>query len=87
MTQDGQKIDWRKILLEMRDSYTCDDSVHGDSDARYQSESESYSQDMAEHFPDVAGDVTPKREDAEKKHNVLMLSRGFGMSKHLSLRS
>ena len=67
MTQDGQKIDWRKILLEMRDSYTCDDSVHGDSDARYQSAFESYSQFMAEHFPNSAVD---RREDAERAHNV-----------------
>jgi len=67
MTQDGQKIDWRKILLEMRDSYTCDDSVHGDSDARYQSEFESYSQHMAESFPNFEVD---RREDAERHHNV-----------------
>ena len=67
MTQDGQKIDWKKILLEMRDSYTCDDSVHGDSDARYQSESESYSQYMAEHFPNFEVD---RREDAERAHNI-----------------
>ena len=67
MTHDGQKIDWKKILLEMRDSYTRDDSVHGDSDARYQSESESYSQYMAEHFPNFEVDG---REDAERAHNI-----------------
>ena len=70
MTQDGQKIDWRKILLEMRDSYTCDDSPDRNLERVYQSESESYSQDMAEQFPDVAGDATPKREDAERQRNV-----------------
>jgi len=67
MTHDGQKIDWRKILLEMRDSYTCDDSVHGDSDARYQSEFESYSQRMAERFPNFEVD---RREDAERQGNI-----------------
>jgi hypothetical protein len=67
MTQDGQKIDWKKILLENRDSYTCDDSVHGDSDARYQSEFESNSQRMAKWVPSVAVD---RREDAERQRNV-----------------
>ena len=70
MTHDGQKIDWKKILLENRDNYTRDDSPDGNLEAVYQSESESFSQYMAENFPDVAGDATPKREDAETKHNV-----------------
>ncbi len=67
MTQDGQKIDWKKILLEMRDSYTCDDSVYGDRDARYQSEFESYSQRMTEWFPNFEVD---RREDAERQRNI-----------------
>ena len=70
MTHDGQKIDWKKILQEYRDNYTRDDSPDGNLEAVYQSESESFSQYMAENFPDVAGDATPKREDAETKHNV-----------------
>lgn len=69
MTQDGQKIDWRKILLEMRDSYTCDDSVYGNRDAEYQSAFESYSQRMAERVPNFEVD---RREDAEKAHNVFV---------------
>ena len=70
MREGEQRVDWKKILQEYRGSYTCDDSPDWNLEAVYQSESESYSQYMAEHFPDVAGDVTPKREDAEKKHNV-----------------